>query len=51
VDQPWQLYNLKEDLGETTDLAAKYPAIVTDLSRLAEAAHEPSPYWPVYPEK
>lgn len=51
ADQPWQLYNLKEDVGETVDLAAKCPEIVTALSRLAEAAHEPSPYWPVYPEK
>lgn len=51
MDQPWQLYNLKEDIGETTDLAAKYPDIVAELSRLAEEAHEPSPYWPVYPEK
>lgn len=51
LGQPWRLYNLKEDLGETTDLAEKHPDIVAALSRLAEEAHVPSPYWPVYGEK
>lgn len=30
-DQPFQLYDLSDDLSETTDLAAKKPAIVTQL--------------------
>jgi arylsulfatase A-like enzyme len=30
-DQPWQLYNLAEDLPETHDLAGKYPERVKEL--------------------
>jgi arylsulfatase A-like enzyme len=31
-DQPWQLFNLKEDLSETTDKAAERPDLVEKLS-------------------
>ena len=34
------LYNLKEDIGETTNIADKHPEIVAELMRLAEAARE-----------
>ena len=30
----WELYNLKEDIGETTNLAAKYPKKVKRLKAL-----------------
>jgi len=32
-EQPWQLYNLRKDPGETTDLAGRHPDIVERLSR------------------
>jgi arylsulfatase A-like enzyme len=32
----WQLYNLANDLGETTDLAASHPAKLTELLKLWE---------------
>ncbi|MDA7666490.1 arylsulfatase [bacterium] len=39
-EAPGQLYNLKEDLGETTNLYAKHPEIVERLRKtLAEVAH------------
>jgi arylsulfatase len=31
-EDPWQLYDIKADPGETTDLAAEYPRIVDDLA-------------------
>ena len=34
------LYNLKDDVSETRNVAAKYPEIVTRLTRLAEAARK-----------
>ncbi len=34
------LYNLEEDLGESTDVAAKHPDVVARLLKLAEAARE-----------
>jgi len=36
-----ELYNLKDDLGETTDLAAKHPDITEKLVGLVEEAHRP----------
>ena len=32
----WELYNLKEDIGETTNLAAKYPKKVKRLKSLLQ---------------
>ncbi|MDB4676998.1 sulfatase [bacterium] len=37
-NQPAELYNLEEDIGETTDLAAQHPDIVKRLRGLAEEA-------------
>ncbi|MDX1283793.1 MAG: arylsulfatase [Draconibacterium sp.] len=31
--EPYQLFNLKNDLGETTDVIAKYPEIAAELER------------------
>lgn len=33
----WELYNLKEDVGETNNLAEKYPGKVRSLKKLLEA--------------
>lgn len=35
-----RLYNLKDDLGETTDVLAKHPDVVKELLALAESARE-----------
>ncbi|MGH8018281.1 MAG: sulfatase-like hydrolase/transferase [Opitutaceae bacterium] len=40
-DQPWQLYNLEKDIGETTNLAARHPDLVEKLSaRFSEIQKE-----------
>ncbi|MDN5202143.1 arylsulfatase [Fulvivirgaceae bacterium BMA10] len=46
----FELYNLAEDLGEKTDLAAEYPEIVERLSKYAEMAHEENIIGQVIPE-
>jgi len=35
----WELYNLKEDIGEKNDLAAKYPNKVKKADQLAKQSH------------
>lgn len=37
----WQLYDLKADVSETTDLAATKPDVLQQLVAMAERAHEP----------
>jgi len=37
-----ELYNLKNDIGETTDLAASNPQKVNELEALMDKAHKPS---------
>ena len=39
--QPIELYNLKDDLGETTDLAVQYPELVLKLEQYMDEAHTP----------
>jgi arylsulfatase A-like enzyme len=36
----WELYNLKKDISETTDLSARAPQILTRLQGWAKEAHE-----------
>ncbi len=40
-----ELYNLKDDLGEQTNLADKHPEIVQNLSGLMDQAHVENPNW------
>ncbi|WDQ17215.1 arylsulfatase [Rhodopirellula sp. P2] len=52
IRQPWmtgptQLYDLKADIGETTNLASDHPEIVKQLESLMEEAHVPHPNWQV----
>lgn len=46
-EQPWQLYDLAADLGETTDVATQHPEIVAELVALAEKARVADPAWPL----
>lgn len=39
--KPIELYNLKEDTGETKNLAKQYPEIVAKMERFMEEAHRP----------
>jgi arylsulfatase A-like enzyme len=43
---PVELYDLAKDIGETTNLAAKQPAVVERARELMRTAHVPSPDWP-----
>jgi arylsulfatase A-like enzyme len=43
----YEVYNLKDDLGETRDLAAKQAEVVAEGRRVMDAAHVPSPLWKV----
>lgn len=44
---PTELYDLERDIGETTDLAARFPAVVREMEACMDAEHEDSPDWPV----
>jgi arylsulfatase A-like enzyme len=44
---PIELYNLKTDLGETTDLADKYPDVVAKIAQIIKTARTPSQDWPL----
>ena len=39
--QPMELYNLKEDLAEATDVSAQHPEVAKRLERLMQDAHQP----------
>jgi arylsulfatase A-like enzyme len=45
--KPWMLYDLKTDPGETTDVAANNPKVVSAIERWARGARTESPCWPV----
>ena len=42
-----ELYNLKVDEGETTDVAAKHPEVVARLEKLMKEQHTPSRDFPL----
>ncbi|MDP4276377.1 MAG: arylsulfatase [Bacteroidota bacterium] len=44
--EPWQLFNLKTDPAETTDVASNYPKLLKKLAAFAGKSHVESPYWP-----
>ena len=45
--QPLELYDLAKDVGETTDIAAKYPNLVEKAERLTKEARVNDPKWPL----
>jgi arylsulfatase A-like enzyme len=40
-----ELYNLRTDIGETTDVSSRHPEVVAQASELMEDAHTPHPNW------
>jgi arylsulfatase len=42
-----ELYNLKADPNETTDVAAKHPAVVARLETILKGQHVPNPDFPL----
>ena len=46
-DGPIELYNLKDDIGETKNVAARHSEIVAKIDEYMKAAHVPSEHWPM----
>jgi arylsulfatase A-like enzyme len=46
-DPPFELYNLKDDIGEKHNVAAEHPDVVARLTKYAEEAHTPSKVFPL----
>jgi arylsulfatase A-like enzyme len=46
-DQPLELYNLAEDLGEENNVAKKHPEIVKEIEQILKEAHVKSRDWPM----
>ncbi|MEN6497382.1 MAG: hypothetical protein ABFD16_24055, partial [Thermoguttaceae bacterium] len=44
-------YNLKADMGETTDLANTHPDLVAKAEALMQAARVEDPNWPMRDQK
>ncbi|HJO55016.1 MAG TPA: sulfatase-like hydrolase/transferase, partial [Verrucomicrobiota bacterium] len=50
-DAPIQLYNLKQDIGETKNIAAMHPNVVNRIAPLFKEAHTPSERFPLFAKK
>ncbi|MFI3295963.1 MAG: arylsulfatase, partial [Rikenellaceae bacterium] len=51
VNSPIELYNLSEDVGETTDLAAQYPDLVDKADLIMQREHIKNDDFPFKHEK
>ncbi len=51
AEAPIRLFNLPDDVGETKDVAAKHPDVVSRIAHIMEAAHVPSKLFPFAREK
>lgn len=49
-DAPLQLFNLKEDVGETRDVAGDHPAVVKEIEQRMANAYAPSERYPRWTE-
>ncbi len=50
-DGPIELYNLKDDMGETKNVADRHPEVVAKIEECMKAAHTPSEHWPLPAEQ
>jgi arylsulfatase A-like enzyme len=48
-DGPLQLYDLKNDVGEAHDVAARHPEVVARIEAYLKGARTDSPDWPIKP--
>ncbi len=48
---PLELYNIREDITESNNLADKYPEIVEEFEQAMKNMRTPSPNWPLPDEK
>lgn len=46
-DGSFELYNLAEDIGETNNVAAKYPDLIARMDSIFRVAHTPSEHFPM----
>ena len=46
-DAPLELYNIKEDMTESENLAEQHPEILQELEKEMNAIRTPSPNWPL----
>ncbi len=46
-DAPLELYNIKEDMTESVNLANKYPEKVAQFEKEMKAMRIPTPNWPL----
>jgi arylsulfatase A-like enzyme len=49
-DSPLELYNLKKDIGEQNDVAAKHPDVVKKIEEYLKTARTESELWPIKKE-
>jgi arylsulfatase A-like enzyme len=47
INEPLELYNLKNDLGETNNVAAAHPDVVAKIEAHFKTARTESPKWPL----
>lgn len=45
--QPLELYDLKQDVGETNNVAARHPKVVAKIEKILKTARTESEQWPV----
>jgi len=50
-DSPLELYDLRTDIGETTNIGAKHPEVVKQLDELMKSAYTESPLWSFKPRR
>ena len=47
IDKPIELYDIKNDLGETKNVAEQHPEIVAEMAEIMKTARTESPLWPI----
>jgi arylsulfatase A-like enzyme len=48
--KPLELYNLKDDISETTNVANKHPDIIGKIENLLKTARTENEHWPIKPK-